>query len=191
MRRRPPQVRGVTERVRTSHGNMYITINFDEQGKPFEVFTALGKAGSSDQAQLEGISRLVSMALRSGVAPDAIVAQLRGITDEPVWSEGTLVRSAPDALALALARAYGMEPGSPYGEQYALFAKESAAARHRAAPGPLRAGGGAGPGQLGPLPGVLWPGGLSGRLSHVPRVRLQQVRLAHIQHRQSRGRSHD
>ncbi len=126
MRRRPPQVRGVTERVRTSHGNMYITINFDEDGKPFEVFTALGKAGSSDQAQLEGISRLVSMALRSGVDPDAIVAQLRGITDEPVWSEGTLVRSAPDALALALARVCGMEPGSPYGEQYALFAKESA-----------------------------------------------------------------
>ena len=126
MRRRPPQVRGVTERVRTSHGNMYITINFDEEGKPFEVFTALGKAGSSDQAQLEGISRLVSMALRSGVDPDAIVAQLRGITDEPVWSEGTLVRSAPDALALALARVCGMEPGSPYGEQYALFARESA-----------------------------------------------------------------
>ena len=126
MRRRPPLVRGVTERVRTSHGNMYITINFDEEGKPFEVFTALGKAGSSDQAQLEGISRLVSMALRSGVDPDEIVAQLRGITDEPVWSEGTLVRSAPDALALALARVCGMEPGSPYGEQYALFARESA-----------------------------------------------------------------
>ena len=125
MRRRPPQVQGVTERVRTSHGNMYITINFDEGGRPFEVFTALGKAGSSDQAQLEGISRLVSMALRSGIAPEAIVSQLRGITDEPVWSEGTLVRSAPDALALALARVCGTEPGSPYGGQYALFAKES------------------------------------------------------------------
>ena len=125
-RQRPPSVRGVTERVRTSHGNMYITINFDEQDRPFEVFTVLGKAGSSDQAQLEGISRLVSMALRSGVDPASVVAQLRGITDEPVWSEGTLVRSAPDALALALARVCGMEPGSPYGGQYALFAKESA-----------------------------------------------------------------
>ncbi len=124
-RRRPPQVRGVTERVRTSHGNMYITINFDEEGRPFEVFTALGKAGSSDSAQLEGISRLVSMSLRAGVDPEAIVQQLRGITDEPVWSEGTLVRSAPDALALALARVCGLEPGSPYGGQYALFSKES------------------------------------------------------------------
>ncbi len=126
MRSRPPRVSGVTERVRTSHGNMYITINFDGDGRPFEVFTVLGKAGSSDQAQLEGISRLVSMALRSGVDPASIVAQLRGITDEPVWSEGTLVRSAPDALALALARVCGMEPGSPYGAQFALFSKESA-----------------------------------------------------------------
>ena len=103
MRRRPPQVSGVTERVRTSHGNMYITINFDEEGRPFEVFTALGKAGSSDQAQLEGISRLVSRwPCAPASTPEAIVAQLRGITDEPVWSEGTLVRSAPDALALGV-----------------------------------------------------------------------------------------
>ena len=126
IRNRPPRVSGFTERVRTSHGNMYITINFDEQGRPFEVFTALGKAGSSDQAQLEGISRLVSMSLRAGVDPASIVEQLRGITDEPVWSEGTMVRSAPDALALALARVCGIEPGSPYGGQYALFPKESA-----------------------------------------------------------------
>jgi ribonucleoside-diphosphate reductase alpha chain len=123
-RQRPSQVRGVTERVRTSHGNMYITINFDENGKPFEVFTALGKAGSSDSAQLEGISRLVSMALRAGVETESIISQLRGITDEPVWSEGTLVRSAPDAVALALSRAAGSEPANPYSEQYALFQKE-------------------------------------------------------------------
>ena len=123
-RQRPSQVRGITERVRTSHGNMYITINFDENGKPFEVFTALGKAGSSDSAQLEGISRLVSMALRAGVDTESIISQLRGITDEPVWSEGTLVRSAPDAVALALSRAAGSEPGKPYSEQYALFQKE-------------------------------------------------------------------
>ena len=64
------------------------------------------------------------MALRAGVDNEAIISQLRGITDEPVWSEGTLVRSAPDAVALALSRASGTEPGSPYSEQYALFQKE-------------------------------------------------------------------
>jgi ribonucleoside-diphosphate reductase alpha chain len=103
-RDRPRQIQGVTERVRTGHGNMYITINFDEAGKPFEVFSTLGKAGGCDSAQLEAISRLVSLALRSGIDSDAIVEQLRGITCCPAWDEGTLVRSGPDAVALALGR---------------------------------------------------------------------------------------
>ncbi len=101
-RARPQEMRGVTERIRTGHGTMYITINFDED-KPFEVFTTLGKAGGCDSAQLEAISRLVSLALRSGIDMREIVEQLRGITCCPAWDNGTLVRSAPDAVALALA----------------------------------------------------------------------------------------
>ena len=103
-RQRPQSIRGVTERVRTGHGNMYVTVNFDEQDRPFEVFGNLGKAGGCDSAQLEAISRLVSLALRSGIAPDAVLEQLRGITCCPAWDEGTLVRSGPDAVALALER---------------------------------------------------------------------------------------
>ena len=101
-RARPQEMRGITERIRTGHGTMYITINFDEN-KPFEVFTTLGKAGGCDSAQLEAISRLVSLALRSGIDMREIVEQLRGITCCPAWDNGTLVRSAPDAVALALA----------------------------------------------------------------------------------------
>ena len=103
-RQRPQSIHGVTERVRTGHGNMYVTINFDEQNRPFEVFGNLGKAGGCDSAQLEAISRLVSLALRSGIAPAAVLEQLRGITCCPAWDEGTLVRSGPDAVALALER---------------------------------------------------------------------------------------
>ena len=103
-RRRPQTIQGVTERVRTGHGNMYVTINFDEEGKPFEVFGTLGKSGGCDSAQLEAISRLVSLALRSGVDPQNVIEQLRGITCCPAWDEGTLVGSSPDAVALALQR---------------------------------------------------------------------------------------
>ena len=103
-RDRPREIHGVTERVRTGHGNMYITVNFDEDNRAFEVFSTLGKAGGCDSAQLEAISRLVSLALRSGVDPQEIVSHLRGITCCPVWDEGMLVRSAPDAVALALER---------------------------------------------------------------------------------------
>ena len=124
-RMRPSRVQGITERIRTGHGNMYITINFDENEKPFELFSMLGKAGSADSAQLEAISRLVSMALRAGVDPQAVVDQLRGITDDPVWDSGVLVRSAPDALALALSRAIGTATPNLVEAQYELFDKES------------------------------------------------------------------
>ena len=101
-RDRPTSVAGVTDRVRTGHGNMYVTITFDEEGKPFEVFTTLGKAGGCDSANLEAVSRLVSLALRSGIDPDQIVAHLQGITCCPAWDGGTLIRSAPDAMAHTL-----------------------------------------------------------------------------------------
>ena len=125
-RQRPQAVQGVTERIRTGHGNIYVTINFDEAGRPFEVFTALGKAGSSDSAQLEAVARLTSMALRAGVDPEEVIAQLRGITDEPTWDQGVLVRSAPDALAHALARAAGRGAAAAgaYSAQPALFQRE-------------------------------------------------------------------
>ncbi len=103
-RQRPAAVSGITERVRTGHGNMYVTINFDEDSRPFEVFATLGKAGSCDSAQLEAISRLTSLALRSGIDPIKLLEDLRGITCCPAWDEGTLVRSAPDAVALVLGR---------------------------------------------------------------------------------------
>ncbi|PZC47010.1 MAG: ribonucleoside-diphosphate reductase alpha chain [Chloroflexi bacterium] len=105
-RQRPTAMVGRTERIRTGHGNMYITTNFDEgSNDPFELFSNLGKAGGCDSAQLEAISRLVSLALRSGISADDIVTQIRGITCCPTWDQGVLVRSAPDAVALALERA--------------------------------------------------------------------------------------
>ena len=111
-RGRPQYMSGVTERIRTGHGTMYITINFDENDKPFEVFTTLGKAGGCDSAQLEAISRLVSLSLRSGVDIKEVITQLRGITCCPAWDNGVLVRSAPDAVALALERHTSVEPRS-------------------------------------------------------------------------------
>ena len=109
-RERPRQIQGITERVRTGHGNMYITINFDENQQPFEVFGTLGKAGGCDSAQLEAISRLVSLALRSGISSEEVIAQLKAITCCPAWDDGTLVRSGPDAVALALERHLNADP---------------------------------------------------------------------------------
>ena len=127
---RPSQVHGLTDRVRTGHGNMYITINFQED-RPFEVFSNLGKAGGCDSAQLEAISRLISLGLRSGIDPSQIVEQLRGITCCPSWEDGNLVRSAPDAVALVLSRRTVQDSGLNYSDpqfaiQEGLFLKAAA-----------------------------------------------------------------
>ena len=41
---------------------MYVTINQDVDGKVFEVFTSIGKAGGCAQSQAEAIGRLIGHA---------------------------------------------------------------------------------------------------------------------------------
>ena len=101
-RSRPTQTTGVTRRIRTGEGTLYITINEDENGL-CEVFTTIGKAGGNAAAQSEAISRLISLSLRSGLDPHAIVRQLKGISGpNPTWEDGRLILSTPDAIGKAL-----------------------------------------------------------------------------------------
>jgi ribonucleoside-diphosphate reductase alpha chain len=102
---------------------MYVTVNLDEQNKPFEVFGTMGKAGGCDAALLEAVSRLISLALRAGIETEEVTRQLRGITCCPAWDDGTLVRSGPDAVAIVLeqiSQGNGMEHGAPAGVQLTL-----------------------------------------------------------------------
>jgi ribonucleoside-diphosphate reductase alpha chain len=103
---RPSELFGVTRRVYTGRGNLYVTVNMSDDGKPFEIFAALGKAGGNDSAMAEAVSRMVSLTLRSGIDPKASIEQLKGITDVPAWNEGELIRSVPDAIANVLEKIY-------------------------------------------------------------------------------------
>jgi ribonucleoside-diphosphate reductase alpha chain len=98
-RQRPQMTVGVTERMTTGEGYLYVTINEDETGL-CEVFTTIGKAGGNAAAQSEAISRLISLALRSGIEPREIVKQLKGISGpSPVWDgHGGQILSTPDAI---------------------------------------------------------------------------------------------
>ena len=78
-RPRPEVIIGTTTKVATGCGNLYITINLDEQGKAFELFTQMGKAGGCAASQLEAIGRLVSLAFRSSIEVKSIIEQLRNI----------------------------------------------------------------------------------------------------------------
>ena len=103
-RRRPKQTFGITERINTGEGYLYVTINSDENGL-CEVFTTIGKAGGNAAAQSEAISRLISLALRSGIDPWEIVKQLKGISGPTsVWESGEKILSTPDAIGKAMER---------------------------------------------------------------------------------------
>ncbi len=102
-RKRPEVLQGITRLMKTGCGNLYITINKDEKNKPFEVFTNIGKAGGCAASQAEAIGRLISLALRSGIEPQEIVKQLKGIScHSPVWSSNGKITSCSDAIAKAI-----------------------------------------------------------------------------------------
>jgi ribonucleoside-diphosphate reductase alpha chain len=105
VRERPDVLTGRTRKIESPLGTMYVTINEDEKGRPFEVFVALGKAGGAAMADAEAIGRLISLALRSGVPLRQIHQQLRGISsDRAVGFGEKKVLSSPDAIAQIIER---------------------------------------------------------------------------------------
>jgi ribonucleoside-diphosphate reductase alpha chain len=102
-RSRPDLLRGMTRRIETPLGTAYVTITEDERGQPFEVFISVGKAGAPLMADVEGIGRLISLALRSGIPMAEIHRQLRGISSDRVIGLGpNKVMSVPDAIGIAI-----------------------------------------------------------------------------------------
>ena len=101
-RMRPEITQGITQRLETGCGHMYVTINTDDQGV-CEIFVQMGKVGGCASAQLEAIARLSSLALRSHIKIDAIIRQLKGIRcQSPMWNKGKMITSCGDAVGLAL-----------------------------------------------------------------------------------------
>jgi ribonucleoside-diphosphate reductase alpha chain len=104
--KRPQVLQGFTEKIRTGYGNLYVTVNLKD-GRPFEVFAAIGKSGYTTMADSEAICRLISLSLRGGVAVEEIVRQLRGIGgSSQVYSDGARIFSIPDAIAQVLGRRF-------------------------------------------------------------------------------------
>ncbi|MEE9591686.1 MAG: vitamin B12-dependent ribonucleotide reductase [Thermodesulfobacteriota bacterium] len=94
---------GATKKMNTGCGKLYVTINEDEKGKPFEVFTQIGKAGGCAASQCEAIGRLVSLTLRSGIPTEELIMQLKSITcHKPAGFGDSRVASCSDAVAKAL-----------------------------------------------------------------------------------------
>ena len=122
---RPETLLGFTTKMKTGYGHLYVTVT-EYDSKPFEVFATIGKSGRSTTAKTEAIGRLVSLALRSGVTVDKIIDQLKGIGGEyPVFQNGGLVLSIPDAIARVLEKRYSGEnaPGR-HKTEYSLLGEK-------------------------------------------------------------------
>jgi ribonucleoside-diphosphate reductase alpha chain len=102
-RKRPDIIHGVTIKTVTGCGPLYVTVNKDENGAPFEIFNSIGKSGGCAQSQTESIGRMVSMALRSGIDAEEIISQLKGIRcNQPYGFGENIIYSCADAIGKAL-----------------------------------------------------------------------------------------
>lgn len=106
-RPRPKRTVGVTEQVKTGCGKMYITVNSDHEGI-IETFITTGSTGGC-QGFAEGVSRLVSLALRANIAPEAIIDQLTSVSCPNFLRrrarDASLVgKSCPDIIGRILAQ---------------------------------------------------------------------------------------
>ena len=101
-RPRPKITTGRTIETRTGCGALYVTINEDEYGIA-EVFVQLGKSGGCAASQTEAIGRLLSVALRSWVNPEALIRQLKGIRCPSIgFDNGEIITSCADGVAKVL-----------------------------------------------------------------------------------------
>ncbi len=138
-RRRPSMLKGRTMKMDCPLGVLYVTVNEDAAGRPFEVFCTLGKAGGAAMADSEAIGRLISLSLRSGIPITAVRDQLRGIScDRAVGVGPHKVLSAPDAIAQALelylAEKEGVQEELPIGATAGVPAEAGAATATAPAP---------------------------------------------------------
>ena len=96
-------IHGSTRKIRTGCGNLYVTVNEDGEGNLFEIFNQIGKAGGCAASQSEAIGRLASLALRSGIEPEDVIRQLKGIScHTPVWHREGKILSCADAIGKAI-----------------------------------------------------------------------------------------
>jgi len=72
---RPYSTQGVTRRLDTGCGKLYLTANFDDDGNIIETFITTGSDGGC-LIFTEATSRLISLAIRGGIPVKEVIEQL-------------------------------------------------------------------------------------------------------------------
>jgi len=82
---RPIKRVGETVEIKTPYGKLFITCNFDNKKKPFEIFFRVGKQGALTNVLIDALGRVCSKALQGGIPMDIIIDTLRGLKGEKFW----------------------------------------------------------------------------------------------------------
>lgn len=101
---------GRTYKYHTACGTLYITVNKDENGNIVEIFTNSSKNGTC-KANLNGETRLASLALRAGVKTEEVIDTLKSIQCQSCAfskAKGNKIdgTSCPDIIAKCLKQSY-------------------------------------------------------------------------------------
>jgi hypothetical protein len=110
-RERPSIMRGRTVQANVGCGPLYITLNEDEKGHPFEVFFKLGKSGSCQQSYLEALGVAMSIGLRYGADPQKFIDKFEGMRcPNPRMRDasGPTTLSCADGISQGLAKALAL-----------------------------------------------------------------------------------
>ena len=110
-RKRPPVMRGRTVQSNVGCGPLYITLNEDETGRPFEVFFKLGKSGSCQQSYLEALGVAMSVGLRYGADPQKFIEKFEAMRcPNPKMRDanGPTTLSCADGISQGLAKALAL-----------------------------------------------------------------------------------
>lgn len=101
-RTRPTALPSITYQMDTNlHcGKIYITITTDADGRPLELFVRFGKAGHCGAAIFDGVTKIVSYALRSGMDPQDAVKAFSGIICS--YGRQTCLNAVAEALVEAI-----------------------------------------------------------------------------------------
>jgi len=121
-RPRPDVLHGVTQRIDTGYGKVYVNINEDpEAERPFELFANIGNSGGFTASFTEALAKTISTALRAGVDPGEIAEELQGIRSPKVaWDKGEQIQSIPDAIGTAMRRYLDGDIERAYPQQQTL-----------------------------------------------------------------------
>jgi len=102
-------MRSITTKMAVEpYGSIYLTATLDEHGNIFEIFSSIGKSGQMLKTMMEALSRIISIALRSGTNIQDVIGTLKFMSGTDRWIYDTFdkkeieVNSIPDMLARML-----------------------------------------------------------------------------------------